>query len=135
MHIGDATGPVLRGKFLAIVLRLIAAMKGRHEMLLAFCYLFTTETNILGVLVPCIHFTTNSLTHSSFDATLQISDEFTTHFGLFCRPISIKAPPFRLYVSEKACSTAFSLTVDFNSIYCIKNNNFAAAPASLSQAG
>ena len=45
MHIGDATGPVLRGKFLAIVLRLIAAMKGRHEMLLAFCYLFTTETN------------------------------------------------------------------------------------------
>jgi len=32
--------------------RLIAAMKGRHEMLLAFCYLFTTETNILGFLVP-----------------------------------------------------------------------------------
>ena len=47
------------------------------------CLLQKPTLTFLGVLVPCIHFTTNSLTHSSFDATLQISDEFTTHFGLF----------------------------------------------------
>ena len=65
--IQNRKGRVRSHRRLAIVLRLIAAKKGRHEMLLAFCYLFTTETNtyFFGDFGSVYSFTTNSLTHSS----------------------------------------------------------------------